>query len=113
MIYYPSQVKKRNLERSKETPIVTGRKETATKTAGMVEWRTETRYLSPASKVAGRDVRELPLAGMEPALAAIHSADDQARCKDWPAFPESTSIQIRSVRSEIPLYPFFHSGKLL
>lgn len=29
-----------------------------------------------------------------------------------PAFPESTSIQIRSVRSEIPLYPF-HSGKQL
>lgn len=53
----------------KETPIVTGRKETATKTAGMAERRTETRYLSTASKVAGQDVTELPLAGMELALA--------------------------------------------
>lgn len=35
----------------------------------MAERRTETRDLSPASKVAGRDVTELPLAGMELALA--------------------------------------------
>lgn len=35
----------------------------------MAERRTETRDLSPASKVAGRDVTEQPLAGMELALA--------------------------------------------
>lgn len=62
MIDYPSQVRSRK-EISREIAIERN------SNCNWAEKRTETRDLSTAEKVAGRDVTELPLAGMELALA--------------------------------------------